>query len=389
MHKQTFLIALVLSVAYGQDRKITSKLNPNCSDCTSEQTLVYIKAEGPKDTIHQVWDFTTGAPTIIYAISSHNSSMSIEWDRQEPIKFALNDSKYSFAASIDKIYEYNDLKDIGHIDPSSMQHEHSLRRMSWHRNSSVLTEKEASVVLVGHNKNNWDAGYINIKLDFLPFNGYAVELPHLVHTSNSTLVDVGLVNLSTWRGFNSSRFALHFVLVSTDSETETMRYTMRKSLDDEHTPGVFEIIEIKTPESYKSDDGGFIQFRPVGYTEPLRGVSSSTNAHISNFTKVDMPNKSTLGVFYRDVSDSDLLVQDMFISFGLPGDGFYKKHNYTAWSFTMGYGKPPIEGFSLFVIMIISVGLGVPVLLAVSGITYVLVRRYRQRNAPARFIDDE
>lgn len=58
-------------------------------------------------------------------------------------------------------------------------------------------------------------------------------------------------------------------------------------------------------------------------------------------------------------------------------------------SFTYGYGQPPIESVSLFVIIVVSIGLGVPLLLALSGVSYVLVRRYRQRNQPERFIDDE
>lgn len=231
---------------------------------------------------------------------------------------------------------------------------------------------------------------LDIKLDLLPFKDYAIDLPHLIHTANSTLIDVSLVNLTSSPDYNASRFAIHFTMVSTDSWSDTLTYNMRKSLDDEHTPGVFEIFEIKTPKSSRSDDGGFMQFRPVCYTEPERSVSSSTNAYITNFTRTFLPKSGTLRDFYRDFDRNNLLVQDMYISFGLPGDGFYRQHNYTSWSFTIGYGVPPVENFSLFVIIVISIGLGVPVVLALSGITYVLVRRCKQsRNPPARFTDDE
>lgn len=79
------------------------------------------------------------------------------------------------------------------------------------------------------------------QLDLIPFKDYAVDLPHLIHTANSTLFDISLVNLTTSKEYNASRYAIHLLLVSTDPETDTMHYTMRKSLDDEHTPGVFEV----------------------------------------------------------------------------------------------------------------------------------------------------
>lgn len=64
-----------------------------------------------------------------------------------------------------------------------------------------------------------------------------------------------------------------------------------------------------------------------------------------------------------------------------------KLHLYSPRSLTVGYGVPPVEGFSLFVIIIISIGLGVPVLLALSGIVYVISRR--RRNGARRFDNED
>lgn len=79
------------------------------------------------------------------------------------------------------------------------------------------------------------------QLDLLPFKDYATSLPHLIHTANSSLVDIRLVNLTSAAEYNSTRFALHLLLVSTDRWSDSWNYTMRQSLDDEHTPGVFEV----------------------------------------------------------------------------------------------------------------------------------------------------
>ncbi|KAI5651473.1 lysosomal transcription factor, NCU-G1 domain-containing protein [Phthorimaea operculella] len=377
MHIVTFLFVFAISGAYGEDRKIQGVLNPGCSACSNETTLVYIKATGAKDSILQIWDFTRSAPTVIYVIGSVNASLNVTWEKawneMIPTKFVLNEKpKYSFAAVVDQPYK-----------------NHSLSYMRWEReNNTILTDQEAKVVVRGHLKGE-KRGSIDLKLDLLPFKDFAVDLPHLIHTANSTLIDISLVNLTLDKEYNASRFALHFVLVSTDDANDKMRYDMRKSLDDEHTPGVFEIVEIKTPESFLKGDGGFMQFRPVAYTTEERGVTTSTNAHVSNFTTVRLPRRSTVERFYSDLDLQNPLVQGIYISFGETGDGFYKQHNYTAWSFTIGYGAPPVEGFSLFVIIIIAIGLGVPVTLALSGVVYLLVRRYRSRHTPQRFTDED
>lgn len=48
------------------------------------------------------------------------------------------------------------------------------------------------------------------------------------------------------------------------------------------------------------------------------------------FFRTHISKDSTLNTFYREVC-ADPLVQDMFISFGDPGDGYYRQHNYTSW----------------------------------------------------------
>ncbi|CAG5059073.1 unnamed protein product [Parnassius apollo] len=362
-----FLIVFLLqSTAYGQHRTITSKLNPGCKDCGLNSTLIYVKAEGLVDTIHQIWDFTQGIPTMILAVGSGNSSIDINWSGSKPMNFSmLEKPHYSYATAIDKIYEYNDLEDIGAFDVNRPYRIQSLKNVSWELKESVLTSKKVMVRLRGTLRDKEGRGTVEMKLEYVNFTDYARTLPHLIHNANNTLVDISLVNLTTSRHFNSSRFAVHLVLVSEDLNNLTMHSVTRKSLDDEHTPGVFEIIEINSPRLWFTGSGGFLQFRPVAYVESQRNVASSTLAHVSNFTKTSLPQWSTLETFYEGYDKMSLLVQDLVVSFGEPGDGFYKQHNYTAWSYTLGYGWPPAPSLSLMGVMIIS--LGITVLMALLG----------------------
>lgn len=295
---------------------------------------------------------------IILVVAGVNSSMTIAWEQTTPVNFTLSEKPtYSFATAIDKLYEYDDVLDTAYIDGCKYRRAVPLARATWWPESVVLTEQRVMVQLRGQVRDHARQGVVHIKLDMLPFKDFAADLPHLIHTANSTLLAVSLVNLTTSADYNASRYALRALLVSQDPRAANMTRAMRKSLDDEHTPGVFEIMEILSPLSAAHAAGGFLQFRPVAYTQPLRDVASSTRAHASDFSRASIPERSTLAAFYRDFDPNNLLVEDIYISFGEPGDGFYKHHNFTAWSTTIGYGSPPLEGFSPFVVWLIACGL--------------------------------
>ncbi|CAG9790769.1 unnamed protein product [Diatraea saccharalis] len=240
---QILSLIFALSNVNGQDRKINATLYPGCQVCTENDTLIYIRAEGTHDTIHQIWDFTRGIPMVILAVAGVNSSMNITWKHTRPVNFTMSENpKYSFSTAIDKLYEYNDIHDKGYIDDSDGPWRPvSLSGTKWLPQNMVLTDQEVMVQLRGYVSDHGRSGIIDIKVDMLPFRDYAVELPHLIHSANSSLLDVSLVNLTRSRDFNSSRFALNLLLVSQQRGNGTLETIVRKSLDDEHTPGIFEV----------------------------------------------------------------------------------------------------------------------------------------------------
>lgn len=87
----------------------------------------------------------------------------------------------------------------------------------------------------------------NIRMVFYSFcfqvgaytgDGASVEPPHLLHTANSSQVDIILNNFHTT--FNKSRFAVEFIIYSS---TTDLNYTstVKKTDDDENTPGEFRV----------------------------------------------------------------------------------------------------------------------------------------------------
>ena len=154
-----------------------------------------------------------------------------------------------------------------------------------------------------------------------------------------------------------------------------------RNLDDEFTPGIFDVYNLVSPRSLKDSFGGFFQYRPVCYNSRHRTVSSSTESRHGNV--IDLTNqenefKYSLPMNYFDeASMMKNLKQAINITFGMPGDGFYSRTNYISFSFLMGLGKPASETLSLFVITIASIGMGLPLLVLLVGGSYVAVKRYR------------
>jgi len=79
------------------------------------------------------------------------------------------------------------------------------------------------------------------QLSAFGFRDHSGELPHLLHSANCTQVDLVLDKLKTNSSFSNSRFALQLLIASNDKANATATIVLRKSLDDEHSPGVFTV----------------------------------------------------------------------------------------------------------------------------------------------------
>lgn len=55
--------------------------------------------------------------------------------------------------------------------------------------------------------------------------------------------------------FPSTRLAAEFILIADESKKQPFILSERKTLDDEHTPGIFKLIDITSPESFLGSRG--------------------------------------------------------------------------------------------------------------------------------------
>lgn len=72
--------------------------------------------------------------------------------------------------------------------------------------------------------------------------GHGEMLPHLLLSSNASQMDITLNNLSTQ--YKNSRYAMQIITASSDPANCTLNIKARKTLDDEHSPGVFTVNKI-------------------------------------------------------------------------------------------------------------------------------------------------
>jgi hypothetical protein len=87
-------------------------------------------------------------------------------------------------------------------------------------------------------------GVINITLSAYATKGFGHWLPHLSHDVSTNQFDIQLQNLSTSSGFNHSRFALELVLASDGKRDSELIREKTRTIDDEHTPGIFEVCKL-------------------------------------------------------------------------------------------------------------------------------------------------
>lgn len=87
---------------------------------------------------------------------------------------------------------------------------------------------------------------------------HSSEQPHLIHSVNVTQVEMVLDGLSTSDKFKP-RFAVGLSIATNDPESSPLQVDHSRSLDDEHSPGVF-TVSLLYFTVYKSLLGPFLQW---------------------------------------------------------------------------------------------------------------------------------
>lgn len=404
---------IFVAIADGKRTVHPPEVNPWCTDglpC-DEPWITHVKADGSNmSTLHHLWG-AVGAPTMMVAVTNPNAKLNIVWDNlingtSGSVDFVDDDDvQYAFGFVIPNMILFDDVNDTGTIDnvPEEKRISVPMSSFTWNLTEIVKTTgQEQGVVFETIEFNGTplaDGTKISIKVMVYGEDGRSSVLPHLIHTPNSgqfgIILDHLILNVTKETsneegaapisGFSNPRWAMDLVLFSMEHRDfieKGFQYETVKSLDDEYSPGVFNIDMITTNLSRVNSTGAYVQWRPVCYLTSDLDITYSTFPHVNTTFEelhyLDDSIKKSLAyaVFGEDIINS-LVSTKSVIAFGQSKDGFYTGSNYTTWTLAYGIGSPPAESFSNTVILIISLGSGIPLLVFIMGGTYVGYRKLR------------
>ncbi|XP_078697803.1 glycosylated lysosomal membrane protein A-like isoform X1 [Branchiostoma floridae x Branchiostoma belcheri] len=397
----SFAFFVLTSLVVGNDsfsRQVSMHYNPGCNitecqsssnDNNSHSNLVHVLARGNRDSIHYVWS-TIGAPTVLMVhTTSKESKLTVNWEKllrttKGGISGAItvepsNAVDFSMAVIFNKIWEYEDLHDRSELpeDDTGMFEAYDLAQMRWDDfnvtiNATSLTGNFTGTTTQSDMESLFQNGSISFKIHAFNTDDRSADLPHLQYTSNQTQFDFTIDSVEP-RG-NMSRYAMELTFITEDKKGMHVDLKKLQSIDDEYTPGVFQLFELTTMRSDQTDS--YVQWKPVCYTKHTRTMGVATPTKTYNLKDLDTKGipADTIARAYFTNMDS-LQRKALNISFGLTGDGSYVATNFTSWTASVGYGAPPSEKLSLLIIVVISTGLGIPVAIIMFGGLFMCCRR--------------
>ncbi|KAJ7418299.1 glycosylated lysosomal membrane protein [Willisornis vidua] len=314
------LAALVATGGAEQGRKVSMEYNPGWN--SSAVNLLHVRAQGPRDTLHYVWS-SIGAPAVLLvATDSPDSSLSIDWPRL--------------------------------LSPSPA--------------GAVRIEPPGSAV--------YATAVVFTKVTAYEAHGRARRLPSLLHTPDSSQVEFVLAGVAP-RG-NSSRFMLEVATVEAPGVAQSLR--SERSIDDEYTPTIFEVLSLVAESRTNSSTLSFLQWKATAYGSRSPGREDGIRCQAQGLQEANwtLPPSSIVQAYFGEGVGSTHSVSALNISFGGEEGRVYQEKRYLSWSVLLGFGQPPTDTFSPLVISIMAVALGTPLAMLLVGTCLVLLAQRKR-----------
>ncbi|XP_029919563.1 glycosylated lysosomal membrane protein [Myripristis murdjan] len=358
-------------------RKLSAELNPgwNSSDPPPPPgvALLHVRALGDNDTLHFLF-CSQGAPTLLLVhTNTTNSTVKVDWPgflarnttgslQVEPQSSVL----YSSALLFSRLWEYDDVNDTADpqaLPPSSFLPPLELQNFSW----TGLDAAAPTAQLCA------SPGLANSSL-CLQFSVFESEgrdpmWPRLLHNDNSSQLRVWLDKLTPRA--NHSRFSLELQAVGGAYPLD--RVEVLRSIDDEYTPSIFKVSQWVASPANSSEVLGFVQWKPVAYRQADAVLEVATPCRHS--TPGPVGGAAAASGLVRAFYGPEPPARGLNISFGMAGAPLYNTTRFLSWTLLVGVGSPPVDSFSLLVLVIMAVGLGTPMILLLVGGVCVLTRK--------------
>ncbi|KAF6738176.1 T-complex protein 1 subunit gamma [Oryzias melastigma] len=260
-------------------RKLIVSVNPNATTLPPGGDLLHVRAVGNDDTLHFLF-CSQGAPTLLIVhTNSSTSSVQVNWPqflsrnvsgglRVEP----QSSIQYSIAVVFSRLLEYDDVNDTAKPD-SGFFPPYELQNFKWTR-----LQLFGAAALVCGKTPEFGNGTLCLKLSVFDSDGRAESWPRLLHSSNSSQLEVWLDGITPQAP--NSRFLLELQAVGGDFPLS--RVDVRQFIDDEFTPSIFKVSEWVSPAAGGSDVLGYVQWKPVAYRQSSPALEDATPCRYSD-----------------------------------------------------------------------------------------------------------
>ncbi|NXK88599.1 GLMPB protein, partial [Formicarius rufipectus] len=350
---------------------------------SSSVNLLHVRAQGPADTLHYVWS-SIGAPAVLLvATDSPGSSLGINWTRllsPSPAGAVWIDPPgsvvYATAVVFTKVFEHSEAKPPGSLSYPP----YDLSAFSWNSidptlNLTALTA-ELSGVPTSDPGGSFSNGSLAFRVTAYEADGRDERLPSLLHTADSSQLEFVLAGVAP-RG-NSSLFVLEVATVEEAGAARSLRSV--RSIDDEYTPTVFEMLSLVAESQNDSSTLSFLQWKATAYgsRSPRREDGIQCRAQGLQEANRTLPRSTIVQAYFGQGVSSTYSVSALNISFGGEEGRVYQEERYLSWSVLLGFGQPPTDTFSPLVISIVAVALGTPLAMLLLGTCLVLLAQRRR-----------
>lgn len=160
----------------------------------------------------------------------------------------INKKNYFFLL---QIIEFNDVNDTGLLDNIPDSHINIIHPeyFNWSPiNNSINNNEFVELQMLGDNyhdknKNIKKTGNLQLFLNGFCNMNHSDIMPHMLHSENSTQIDFILNHFEAT--FERSRFGVELLIVSQGNPHVPMAVDVKKSVDDEYSPGVIDVRKKK------------------------------------------------------------------------------------------------------------------------------------------------
>ncbi|NXK14492.1 GLMPA protein, partial [Herpetotheres cachinnans] len=344
---------------------------------SSSVNLLHVRAVGPSDTLHYVWS-SIGAPAVLLvATDSRSSALCINWTQllsPAPAGAVWIDPPssvvYSAAIVFTKVFEYSETKTLEELFYPT----YDLSDFSWDSINQTLNHTALTAEFKGIPATDPSGSFSNGSLAFrvtaYEAGGRDGPLPSLLHTANSSKAEFVLAGVAP-RG-NGSRFALEVATVEETGVAQKLHSV--RSIDDEYTPTIFEMLSLVAESRNDSSPLSFLQWKATAYgsQNPRREDNIQCRSHGLQAANWSLPVSSVVHAYFGEGVGNTYTVSAINISFGGEDGKVYQEKHYLSWSVLLGFGQPPKDTFSPLVISIMAVALGTPMVMLLVGSCMVL-----------------